>query len=76
MIRSILCNFSDAYIDVKATIAVSNATAVAAPVNKTNKKIIFKNYPPFTNDISKINNTQVDYAQDIEVAMSKYNLIE
>ena len=38
MIRSVLCNFSDAYIDVKATIAVSNATAVAAPVNKTNKK--------------------------------------
>ena len=36
----------------------------------------FKNCAPFTNCISKINNTQVDNAKDIDVVMSMYNLIE
>ena len=39
MIRSNLCNYSDAYIHVKATIIVPNT---AVPVNNTNKKVIFK----------------------------------
>ena len=40
------------------------------------KKIIFKNYAPFTNCISKINNTQVDNAKDIDTVMPIHNLIE
>ena len=36
----------------------------------------FKNCAPFTNCISKINNTQADNAKDIDVVMSMYNLIE
>ena len=42
----------------------------------TNKKVIFKNCAPFTNCISKINNTQIDNAKDIDIVMSMYNLIE
>ena len=38
------------------------------------KKIIFKNCAPFVNYISRINNTQVDDADDIDVVM--HNLIE
>ena len=39
------------------------------------KKVIFKNYAPFTDCISEINNTQVDNAKDLDIVMSMYNLI-
>ena len=38
MIRSSLCDYSDAYLNVKETITVSNTAAVSALVNNTNKK--------------------------------------
>ena len=38
--------------------------------------VIFKNCDSFTDCISKINNTQVDNAKDIDVIMSMYKLIE
>ena len=76
MIRSNLCDYSDAYILFKGTITVPNMAAVGATVNNTNKKVIFKNCAPFTNCITKINNTQVDDTQDIDIAMPMYNLIE
>ena len=60
MIRLNLCDYSDAYIHVKATITVPNTATPAVPVNNTNKKVIFKNCAPFTNWIGEINNTQVD----------------
>ena len=37
---------------------------------------MFKNCAPFTDCISKINNTQVDHVKDIDVVMPMYNLIE
>ena len=40
------------------------------------KKVKFKNCIPFTNCISKINNTQVDNATDIDIVMPMYKLIE
>ena len=49
---------------------------VGAAVNNTNKKVIFKNCAPFTNCIIEINNTQVDDAQDVDIVMPMYNLIE
>ena len=49
-IRSSLCNYSDAYILVKGTITVPNTAAAGAAVNNTNKKVIFKNWAPFTLD--------------------------
>ena len=45
-------------------------------VNNTNKKVIFRNCAPFTNCITKINNTQVDDAQKNDIVMPMYNLIE
>ena len=52
MIRSSLCDYSDAYILVKRTITVPNAAAADAAVNNANKKVIFKNYAPFTDCIT------------------------
>ena len=76
MLRSSLCDYSDACILVKGTITVAN-TAVAGPAaNNANKKVIFKDCAPFTSCISRINNTQIDDAQYIDVVMPMYNLIE
>ena len=76
MLRSSLCDYSDAYILVKGNITVNNTAGAGAAVNNTNKKVIFKNCAPFTNCISKINNTQIDNAEYIDIVMPMYNLIE
>ena len=76
MLKSSLCDYSDAYILVKGTISVTNAAADGAAANKINKKVIFKNCAPFTNCRSEINNTQIDNAKDIDIVMPMYNLIE
>ena len=72
ILKSSLCDYSDAYILVKGTITVKNTVAA----NNTNKKVIFKNCAPFTICISEINNTQVDNAKDIDIVIPMYNLIE
>ena len=76
MLKSSLCDYSDAYILVKGTISVNNTAAANAAVNNDDKKVIFKNCAPFTNCISEINNTQIDNAKDIDIVMPMYNLIE
>ena len=75
MVRSSLCDHSDAYILVKGTITVVNTGTDAAPNNADNK-VIFKNCAPFTSFVSRIDNTQIDDAQYIDAVMSVYNLIE
>ena len=76
MLKSSLCDYSDAYIIVKGTITVNNTAAADAAANNTNKKVIFKNCPPLTNCINEINNTQRDNAKDIDIVIPMYNLIE
>ena len=76
MLKSSLCNYSDAYILVKGTISANNTAAAGAAVNNNDRKVIFKNCAPFTNFISEINHTQIDNAKDIDIVMPMYNLIE
>ena len=76
MLRSSLCDYSDAYIVVKGNITVNNTVGAGAAANRTNKKVIFKNCTPFTNCISKINNTQIDNEEYIDIVMTMYSLIE
>ena len=76
VLKSSLCDCSDAYILAKGNITVNNTAGDGAAVNNTNKKVIFKNCAPFTNCISKINNTQIDNAEYIDIVMPMYNLIE
>ena len=54
MIKSTLCDYSDAYIHVKGFITVNNTAAADANANNINKKVIFKNYAQFTNCITEI----------------------
>ena len=76
MLKSSLCDYSDAYILVKGPITVPNTAAADADTNNADKKVIFKNCAPLIDCISKINNTQVDNAKDIDIVMPMYNLIE
>ena len=95
MLRSDLCDFSDAYIVVKGNITVTKKTFTAndfeapnntaANANATNtandnafgeKKLVFKNNAPFINCNSKINGVQSDNAEDLDVVMPIYNLLE
>ena len=78
MLKSSLCDYSDAYIHIYAyiTISVNNTAAEGAAVNNNDRKVIFKNCAPFIKCISEINNTQVDNAKDIDIVIPMYNLIE
>ena len=78
MLKSSLCDYSDAYILVKGKIAITGAGADAAArqADQRDKGVAFKNCAPFINCISEINNTQIHNAKDIDIAMPVYNLIE
>ena len=76
MLRSSLCNYSNAYKLAKGNITVNNNAAAGAVANNADNKVIFKNCAPFTNCISKINNTQIDNAEYIDIVLPMYNLIE
>ena len=72
MLRSDLCDFSDAYIVVKGTITVTGGSNSS----RKNRPLAFKNNAPFISCISKVNNTLIDNVEDLDVAMPMYNLIE
>ena len=78
MLKSSLCDYSDAYILVKGKITIigRGADAAARQADERDKGLAFKNCAPFTNCISEINNTQIDNAKDIDIVMAMYNLIE
>ena len=76
MLKSSLCDYSDAYIHVRGTITVNNTAAEGAAVNNSNKKVIFKICASFTNCISQINDTNLDNAKYLDIVMPMYNLIE
>ena len=59
MLRSRLCDYSDAYILVKGAITVVNTAAARAAKNNVDKKIIFKNSASLVSCISRINNISI-----------------
>ena len=75
MLRSDLCDFSDAYIVVKGTITPTKTNGRDF-MDIRNRFLAFKNNAPFTNCISKINNVLIDNAEDLDVVMPMYNLME
>ena len=78
MLRSNLCDYGDSYMLVKGTITINGegADAAAERANERDKGVTFKNCAPFTKYISRINNTDIDNAHDIDIVMTMYNLIE
>ena len=71
MLRSDLCDFSDAYIAVKGKITITDPNNDAYE-----KKLAFKNNVLFVSCTSKINNTLTDNAEDLDIVMPIYNLLE
>ena len=76
VLRSSLCDYADAYILVNGNITVNNTAAEGVAANNSAKKVIFKNCAPFTNCIGKINKTQIDNKEYIDIVIPMYNLIE
>ena len=64
MLRSDLCDYSDTYIVAKGVVTVLRGNNDAYE-----KKLAFKNNEPFISCISKISNTFIDHAEDLDIAM-------
>ena len=77
MLKSSLCDYSDACILVKGKITITGAgdDAAARGAGERDKGVVFKNCAPFTNCISEINNTQIDNAKDFDTVMPRCDLI-
>ena len=73
MLRSDLCDFSDAYIVFKGIVTVSADERDRAEMNR---QVILKNNAPFISSILKINGVIVENAEDLDIVMSLYNLLE
>ena len=58
------------------TVANANVTNTANDNAFGEKKLVFKNNAPFINCISKINGIKIDNAEDLDVVMPMYNLLE
>ena len=69
MLRSDLCDCSDAYIVIKGTITVTDQNN-----NVYYKRLAFKYNAPFICCLSKINNTLIDNAEDLGNVIPIYNL--
>ena len=79
MLRSNLCDYSDPYILVKGTITVT-APGVNNNANnirdKRNRPVILKNNAPFVSCITRINGELIEDADDLDIVMSMYSLLE
>ena len=78
ILKSGLCDYSDACIHVNGSITITSAGTEndAKLVHKINKGVILKSCPPLSNCMRDMNNTQVDSAEDSDVGMLMYNLLE
>ena len=68
IIKSNLCDYSDTYILVTGDITATDGNA--------NAKVAFKNCAPFTKCVTHINDEHVDSANNLDIIMHMYNLIE
>ena len=79
MLRSNLCDYSDAYILVKGTITVTAPGANNGLNNirdKRNRPLILKNNAPFVSCITRINGELIEDADDLDIVKSMHNLLE
>ena len=63
-----LCDYSDAYIVVTGDITAEGGNA--------DTKVAFKNCVPFTRCVAHINDEHVETAENLDIIMPMYNLIE
>ena len=79
-LRSNLCDYSDAYILVKGTYILVTAPGVNNNANnirdKRNRPLILKNNTPFVSCITRINGELIEDANDLDIVIPMYNLLE
>ena len=75
-LRSDLCDYADAYILANGKIAVTAAAGANNIRDKTNRKLILKNKAPFVSCITRINGELIEDADDLDIVMPMYNLLE
>ena len=71
-----LCDYADAYILVDGTIRAETQLLPAPAPNIANPRLALKNCAPFTKCNLEINDEHVDTAENLDIAMPMYNLIE
>ena len=88
MLRSNLCDYSDAYILAKGTITVTAKITVTVTItvtdnnnannirDKKNRPLILKNNAPFFSCITRINGELIEDANDLDIVIPMYNLLE
>ena len=87
MLRSILRSYADSNILVKKKKTITESAGpparrtkaqllAARQADERDNEVTFKNFAPFTKCLSRINNTDIDNAHDIDIVMPMYNLIE
>ena len=77
VLKPSLCDYADAYILVDGTIRADAETPpLAAPANIANARLALKNCAPFTKCNLEINDEHVDTAENLDITMLMYNLIE
>ena len=73
MLRSDLCDFSDACIVVKGIATVS---ADERDRDEMNRQVILKNNAPFISCLSKINGILIENAEDLDIVIPMYDLLK
>ena len=68
VIKPFFCDYSDAYI--------LETGDIAAAGGDKDTKVAFKNCAPFTRCITQINDEPVETAENLDIKMSMYNLLE
>ena len=71
MVRSDLCDYSDAYVVVRGTV-----TVLRGNIDEYDKKLAFKSNASFISSISKINKALIDNAEYLDIVMPIFNLPE
>ena len=72
ILRSDLCDYADAYILVNGTILVNGLN----PRDRQNRPLVLKNNVPFISCITRINKELIEDADDLDIVMPMYNLLE
>ena len=72
MLRSDLCDYADAYILVNGTTLVNGSN----PRDRQNRPLILKNNAPFVSCITRIHGELIEDADDLDIVMPMYNLLE
>ena len=76
MLKSDLCDYADAYILVNGTFTVTANAGANNIRDKRNRKLILQNNAPFVWCITRINGELIEDADDLDVVMPMYNLLE